>query len=145
MAGRGGTIVKRGRKAETKAMKEARLRFYEGVLATSYLYEDGCWFRGVVAHKCDGPIDPCHIIDKQGLKHLTGALSKPEAMIYDVRNGVPGCRHIHNMFDNFQLRIYQDDLPRSVMYFVTDWEEALAFDGVLQEKLDRKCPRGGAA
>jgi hypothetical protein len=40
------------------------------------------------------------------------------------------------------IRVYQDDLPDSVFMFITDWEDALEQPGVLQEKLDRKCPKG---
>jgi hypothetical protein len=123
-------------KKETKAQKALREQFYEAVLATAYLYEEGCWFSKPVKHKCDGPVDPCHIIDKQGLKVV------PEALVWDVRNGVPGCRAIHSRFDGHMIRVYQDDLPDSVFMFITDWEDALEQPGVLQEKLDRKCPKG---
>ena len=131
------------RKKEPKAHKQARELFYEAVFPTSYLYESGCWFSHVVSHKCDGPIDPCHVIDKQGLWAVAkGKLSKPEGMAYDPRNAVPGCRAIHNRFDNRMVRVYQDDLPDSVFMFITDWEDALERPGVLQEKLDGKCPKG---
>ena len=129
---------------ETKAFKKARHQFYEVVLGSAYLYEEGCWFSRVISHKCEGPIDPCHIIDKQGLKVVGRKLKKPEAMIYDVRNGVPGCRAIHNRFDQHLIRIYQDDLPRCIGLFISDWEDAIGQPGILEEKLDRKCPKGKA-
>lgn len=134
--------LKQGRKAETERERVARERFVEGVLATAYLYEEGCWFAKVVRHKCDGPIDPCHIIDKQGLKVIARHLDQPEVLVYDVRNGVPGCRDIHARFDNRMIRVYQDELPDSVFVFIDQWEEALGQPGILEEKLDRKCPKG---
>lgn len=136
--------LKQGRKKETKRQKAARERFVEGVLATAYLYEDGCWFAHVVRHKCDGPIDPCHVIDKQGLKVVGRHLEQPEALVYDPRNGLPGCRAIHSRFDDLMIRVYQDDLPDSVFLFIDQWEEAIGTPGILQEKLDRKCPKGSA-
>lgn len=126
----------------TNAEKAARERFIEAVLATAYLYETGCWFAHVIGHKCDGPIDPCHVIDKQGLKIVGRHLEQPEIMVFDPRNGVPGCREIHTRFDNRLVRVYQDELPDSVFIFVDQWEEAIGTPGILQEKLDRKCPKG---
>lgn len=137
--------MKQGRKTETKAHKEARFAFYEGVLATSHLFRGGCWFSTIVPHKCDGPIDPCHIIDKQGLWVSGRKLKRPELMVYDVRNGLPGCRKIHGQFDRTSMpgiRIYQDELPDSIFMFITDWEDALEMPGHLHEKLNRKCPKG---
>lgn len=114
------------------------------MLATSYLFRDGCWFGKIIPHKCDGPLDPCHIIDKQGLwtAGQIGKLHRPEYMVFDVRNGVPGCRAIHNRFDGRFIRIYQDELPDSVFEFIDDWEGALGMPGHLESKLDRKCPKG---
>jgi hypothetical protein len=134
--------VKSGRKKLTAAEKQARERFVEAVLATAYLYETGCWFSHVVRHKCDGPIDPCHVIDKQGLKIAGRFLEQPEAMVFDPRNGVPGCRYIHSRFDSSMIRVYQGDLPDSIFMFVDQWEDAIGTPGILQEKLDRKCPKG---
>lgn len=134
--------MKQRRKRESKIERDYRELFYEAVLATAYLYEDGCWFSSVIPHKCDGPVDPCHVIDKQGLKVVGRNLQRPEAMVYDVRNGLPGCRLIHARFDNSFIRVYQDDLPRSVFMFITQWEDVLYRPGILQVKLDRKCPKG---
>lgn len=127
---------------ESKSEKQARHDFYEAVLATAYLFREGCWFQSIIPHKCDGPLDPCHLIDKQGLWAFEKELEAIEFMVYDVRNGVPGCRHIHNRFDQRNIRIYQDELPDSVFMFITDWEDALGRPGVLHEKLNRKCPKG---
>jgi hypothetical protein len=129
-------------KKETKAQRIMRRTFFDAVLATAYLYEEGCWFSHVVKHKCDGPIDPCHVIDKQGLKVAGRHLEKPEVMVFDPRNGVPGCRAMHDRFDKWMVRVYQDELPDSVFMFITDWEDAIGTPGILQEKLDRKCPKG---
>lgn len=134
--------MKSGRRKETKAEKEARHLFYEAVLAEQVIYRFGCWFSTIVPHICSDTIDPCHIIDKQGLKVVGAKLDKPEAMIYDVRNGIPGCRTIHNRFDNKLIRVYQEELPESVFQFISDWETALGQPGVLQARLDRKCPVG---
>jgi hypothetical protein len=129
-------------KRPTAAERVSRERFIEAVLATAYLYETGCWFAKVIHHKCDGPIDPCHVIDKQGLKVVGRFLEQPEVMVFDPRNGVPGCRAIHDRFDKYMIRVYQDELPDSVFMFIDQWEEAIGTPGILQEKLDRKCPKG---
>jgi hypothetical protein len=38
-------------KKETKAQKALREQFYEAVLATAYLYEEGCWFSKPVKYQ----------------------------------------------------------------------------------------------
>ncbi len=137
--------MRSGRKKETKAEREARELFYEAVLAEAVLYHFGCFFSTIIPHICDGPTDPCHVIDKRWLKPLGARLDKPEAMIYDVRNGVPGCRKIHGQFDRTSMpgiRVYQAELRPVVFEFIQDWEEALEQPGILQAKLDRKCPSG---
>jgi len=114
--------MKRGRKRETKAAREARLNFYTEVLSMP-----GCWVREVLPHECDGPMDPCHLIDKSWLKtHAAFTLRLDEAgvlaCVWDARNGRPGCRRGHNLFDSPFTTVLSSELPESVFGFATDYK-----------------------
>jgi hypothetical protein len=108
------------RKRETKQGREARHGFYEAVLSGS------CWFSNKFAHKCDGPIDPCHLLPKQRLKNLASRRGYDEAetlrLVWDARNGVPGCRAIHHKLDNGFIRMYWDQLPDPALEFAREWD-----------------------
>lgn len=115
-------------------------RFRETVL------ESGpCWFNELWPHPCDGPMDPCHLLDAQYLRHqaeLAGL--EPDdlyALVYDPRNGIPGCRSYHHRFDNGFIRIYQPQLPAAFFYFVADWEERLEAPGRLIVRVDKQFPK----
>ncbi len=109
------------RKRESKEGKEARHQFYERVLD-----KGGCWLHRIVPHECDGPIDPCHLFPKQRLKNMANLRGYEEkemlAMVWDDRNGIPGCRSFHHRLDNGFIRIYWPQLPRAVKEFAADWD-----------------------
>lgn len=97
-----------------------REAFYETVLS------EPCWFKGIIPHLCDGPMDPCHLISKQRLKRIAKDKKMDEQatleMVWDHRNGVPGCRAFHHKFDNGFIRVYLEQLPTPFFHFVEDYE-----------------------
>lgn len=109
------------KKRETKAEKEARHTFYERVLL-----ESGCYFKNIFPHKCDGPRDPCHLLSKQKLKRIAKDRGYDEEttmkLVWDPRNGVPGCRAQHHRMDNGFLRVYWEQLPSKTKLFADDWD-----------------------
>jgi hypothetical protein len=125
---------------ETKAGREARLAYYDAIFD-----KGGCWFYKVIPHECDGVMDPCHLLEKKILKveATMAKLSKAEtlALVWDRRNGLPGCRMMHNRLDNGFLRIYQPELPQEIHDFVSEWEARLETPGRLQLRLDKRFPR----
>lgn len=109
------------KKRETKAEKEARHHFYDTVLI-----EAGCFFNDIYPHKCEGPIDPCHLLSKQKLKRIAKDRqyddSTTNRLVWDFRNGVPGCRAQHHRMDNGFLRVYYHQLPHKTKLFAKDWD-----------------------
>jgi hypothetical protein len=110
-----------GRKRESKAGKEARLRFYEQVLG-----KGGCWLKTITPHECDGPIDPCHLLPKQRLKNIAKQRGYTDdetlRLVWDERNGVPGCRAFHHKLDNGFMRVYWSQIPMDAYAFAHDWD-----------------------
>lgn len=109
------------RKRETKAGKEARHRFYEEVLA-----KGPCWLATIHPHDCDGPIDPCHLLSKQRLKRIAKDRNYNEretlALVWDSKNGVPGCRAYHHKLDNGFIRLTWAQLPLEAHAFAFGWD-----------------------
>lgn len=109
------------RKRESKAGKEARHAFYEQVLNKGH-----CWLKQITPHECDGPIDPCHLLPKQRLKNIARQREYGEEetlkLVWDERNGIPGCRAYHHRLDNGFLRIYWEQLPAKAYEFMADWD-----------------------
>lgn len=109
------------KKRESTKAKGARYRFYEDVLN-----KGGCWFKTITPHECDGPIDPCHLMPKQRLRNIANQRGYNEAemlrLVWDARNGVPGCRAYHHKLDNGFLRAYSDQLPVSAHEFAREWD-----------------------
>lgn len=109
------------RKRETKAEREARHAFYERVLL-----ESGCYFKNIFPHQCDGPRDPCHLLSKQKLKRIAKDrgydADETIRLVWDPRNGVPGCRAQHHRMDNGFLRVYWEQLPSKTKLFADDWD-----------------------
>jgi hypothetical protein len=109
------------KKRESKEGKAARLKFYEDVLNRGT-----CWLRTIVPHECDGPSDPCHLMSKQKLRKVAldrGYNEKQTLqLLWDNRNGVPGCRSFHHRFDNGFMRIYWNQLPPYAVQFAQEWE-----------------------
>jgi hypothetical protein len=110
---------------ETKAAREARHDFYRAVLGRG-----PCWLNTITPHACDGPIDPCHLLSKQKLKRIAKDRGYDEAetlaMVWDERNGVPGCRAYHHRLDNGFMRVYYHQLPGFTHDFIfaydLEWE-----------------------
>ena len=124
------------KKKETAAERLARLQWYEAILGKN----DGfCWGREIITHRCDGPKDPMHFIPKQFLKREANLLPINErvALVWDVRNGMPGCRWFHNRMDLGLLRVYRGQLPAEVVEFATEHD--------LLWKLDKHFPEGDPA
>jgi hypothetical protein len=107
---------------ETKIDKDARHAFYESVL------EKGrCWMADVVRHKCDGPIDPAHLLPKQRLKHIASARypgDRPKMLelVWSPDNGIPLCRAAHHKLDNGFIRLYWHQLPPEAVRFAQEWD-----------------------
>lgn len=123
------------RKRESKEAKEARHNFYEKVLN-----KGGCWLRQITPHECDGPIDPCHLMPKQRLKMLANRRGYDEAktleMVWDPRNGVPGCRAYHHRLDNGFIRIYWPQLPAHALNFAADWDLEWEMEQQFRKEID---------
>ncbi len=121
---------------ETKNEKAARFNFYKDVLERW----GGCWMTPVVAHHCDGPIDPAHLLPKQRLR----AIAKdryPEdeerqyKMIWGPMNGIPLCRAAHHKLDNGFIRLSWEQLPREARDYAIDWD--------LEWEMQQAYPKGG--
>lgn len=102
----------------------------------------GCFGQTILPHKCDGPMDPMHFIPKQTLR--TEAKSRGYTdqetweLVWDARNGAPGCRWFHTSLDTPGIKkivIPQSRLPRAVIDFCYD-------NGVVWA-LDRLYPKEG--
>jgi hypothetical protein len=111
--------MRRGRKTESAASRRARKEFTETVLDMG-----GCQIP--LDHTCDGPMDACHVIFKQFLKvHAKTNLRLGEASVldcvWDPRNGIPGCREGHRMFDSpFHTTPFRL-LPSEAVEFAIDY------------------------
>jgi hypothetical protein len=113
-------MKRKGRKPESVAAKRARREFTETVLA-----KGACQI--VIPHRCDGPMDACHIVDKQYLKahaQFNLRLNDAEALacVWDHRNGIPGCRRGHGMFDSPFYVVNLEDLPDEAHQFALDYD-----------------------
>lgn len=109
------------RRKETTLGRQARHEFYRDVLDSG-----GCYFRNHFPHQCEGPIDPCHLLPKQRLRTIAARREYGEgktlALIWDHRNGIPGCRAFHHRLDNGFIRLYWDQLPPAAQHFARDWD-----------------------
>lgn len=91
------------------------MNFYKAVLA-----KGGCFWKGKIDHECSYIIDPMHIIPKQWLKNRYQYDIEPSQLaelVFDPRNGTPGCRHIHDRIDGFRVRIGRSELPEDAVAF----------------------------
>lgn len=107
---------------ESKKDREARHAFYESVLARG-----SCWMVDVIRHRCDGPIDPAHLLPKQRLKVIAknkfpGDEDKQRELVWSPSNGVPLCRDAHHKLDNGFIRIYWHQLPAEAHQFAAEWD-----------------------
>lgn len=114
--------MKRGRKTETRAARRARQAFTEEVLSRG-----GCQIAEWIPHCCDGPMDACHVIPKQYLKwHARFDLKLDEAgqlaCVWDVRNGIPGCRKGHGLFDSGLHRVGIELIPVETIEFAIEYD-----------------------
>jgi len=113
--------MRRGRKPETVAHRRARRDFTEEVLE-----KGGCWVQNVLSHTCFGPMDAMHHVDKSYLRqHARFTLRLDDAgvlaCVWDPRNGSPGCRAGHDLYDSPFHPVSFELLPRSVFDFCDDY------------------------
>ena len=111
-----------GRRPETRAAKRARRDFTEAVLD-----KGGCWVQTVIPHTCSGPMDAMHHVDKSWLRTHAAfnlRLTEPEilACVWDYRNGSPGCRTGHGLYDSPFHKVSYELLPRPVFDFCDDYD-----------------------
>jgi hypothetical protein len=86
-----------------------------------------------VAHVCEGPLDPAHIIPRQTLRKL----GLPETVVYDHRNGVAACRKAHRRNDDGLERFPYELLPPSVFDFARDLELTYLLDKLYPQAAER--------
>ena len=99
----------------------------------------GCFGQTIQPHQCDGPRDPMHLIPKQILRREAKSRDYTDQetweLVWDARNGTPGCRWFHGMMDNRMIVVPQNRLPRAVVDF--------AYDTGFVSALDRIYPQPG--
>lgn len=88
--------MRRGKKSESRASREARRYFTETVLAAGR-----CELQDLFPHVCEGWADACHVLPKQFLKRKTNTWTEADqlAVLWSPANGLAGCRAAHNRFD----------------------------------------------
>ncbi len=89
--------MRRGRRTESRASREARCLFTETVLDRGE-----CEIQQFIAHRCGGGwVDACHILPKQFIRRETNLWAEPEALaaLWNPDNALCGCRTGHNLFD----------------------------------------------
>ncbi len=89
--------MRRGRRTESRASREARRHFTETVLDRGE-----CEIQQFIPHECGGGcFDACHGLNKQFIKRETHLWPESEALaaIWDPDNALLGCRNGHNLFD----------------------------------------------
>lgn len=89
--------MRRGRKTESRASRQARQEFTETVLARGI-----CEIQLLIPHECGGGwTDPCHVLPKQFIRRETNTWPEAEqlAAMWDPDNGLRGCRTGHSLFD----------------------------------------------
>jgi hypothetical protein len=112
--------MRRGRKAESARARRARQAFTETVLE-----RDGCEIQQLIPHQCGGGhVDACHVLPKQFIKRETNLWEEDDhiAAMWDVANGLRGCRVGHNLFDGAgHCGVTIDDLPAAAVRFASDY------------------------
>lgn len=88
--------MRRGRRPESRAARQARQEFTETVLAAGR-----CELQDLFPHVCDGWADACHVLPKSWIRREINTWDEPErlAALWSPANGLAGCRAAHNRFD----------------------------------------------
>jgi hypothetical protein len=112
--------MRRGRKTESAAARRARQHFTETVLE-----RERCEIQDLIPHECGGGcFDACHVLPKRFIKRETNTLSEEDqiAAMWDVANGLKGCRLGHNLFDSAgHCGLTVEDLPAAAVRFAADY------------------------
>lgn len=74
-----------------------------------------CVGRQIPGHECDGPLQAMHIVSKHTLKNR--GLRR---LLWDVRNGIPGCYRLHRRHDLAVEKIPRDLLPPAALEFAAE-------------------------
>lgn len=89
--------MRRGRRSESRASREARKLF-----TLTVLDRGACEIQQFIPHVCGGGhVDACHVLTKQFIRRETNLWAESEALaaIWDPDNGLCGCRTGHDLFD----------------------------------------------
>lgn len=136
--------MRRGRKAESAADRRAREAWTLEIVSRFC-----CELQALFDHDCDGPMDACHVIDKQFLKQMPkkerDAIGGPLfysdeellPIVWDVRNGLSGCRAGHTRFDRPPRPVTYAQLPPAVIEFAMDYG--------IEHRLEEMYPRTAIA
>jgi len=112
--------MRRGRRSESRASREARKEFTESVLE-----REGCEIQDLIPHVCGGGwVDACHVLPKSFIKRETNTWDEADhlAAMWDTTNALKGCRVGHNLFDAAShCGVTIDDLPACVVRFASDY------------------------
>lgn len=73
-------------------------------------------------HRCDGELDPHHVLRAATLRAHTSTLPDDEALaiIFDPRDGVPVCRGLHANLTVAYTRLHKAELPEHVLEFAAE-------------------------
>lgn len=123
----------------TPAEAKYRANYHRKVMGMVFNF---CFSQTILSHKCDGPMDPMHFIPKQILRREAKSRGYTDQetweLVWDARNGAPGCRWFHNSLDTPGVKkivIPQSKLPRAAIDF--------CYDNGFVSVLDRLYPKGG--
>lgn len=110
--------LKRRSRADTRADRRARARFWGRVLERA---DYACLLAG--DGPCGGALDAHHIIAKQTLKAHTSTLpvERQREAIWDPRNGVCVCRAHHHRLTGRYERLNKGELPAEAFEFAREW------------------------
>ena len=123
----------------TPAEAKYRANYHRKVMGLAF---GRCFGQTILPHTCDNIVDPMHFIPKQLLRNEAKTRNYTDQetweLVWDARNGAPGCRWFHTSLDTPGIKkivIPQSRLPRAVIDFCYD-------NGVVWA-LDRLYPKEG--
>lgn len=127
--------MRRGRRTESRASREARKAFTETVLE-----RDRCEIRPFILHRCGGGwVDACHILPKQFIRRETNLWAEPEALaaLWNPDNALCGCRTGHDLFDRPGHGVEWWQLPAAAIEFAENngWLARLERDYPVREEI----------
>ena len=125
--------MKRRPKKRSAAEREAHDRFRRLVLAEPCLFS-----QTRQEHRCEGQLDPHHVLPKQFLKaHFS---TQPDSikwrLIHAPELGVPLCRSAHDAVTVHATHVWREELPARVCDFASEWGVGW--------RLEQECPSLGA-